>query len=77
MYRECAWCLSNMACSGSKDQVEKLYYYDGIKALAKHLSSNDSVIVRVSLDGLQNIYNVSLYLLFYTLNISFFSLKQK
>ena len=63
MYRECAWCLSNMAVGGSKDQVEKLCYYDGIKAFAKQLNTSypDNINTRVCLEGLKNIYEVSFY----------------
>lgn len=53
--KEAAWAISNLAISGSKEQVEYIVNQGVITPFCNMLSVKDAQIVQVVLDGLNNI----------------------
>lgn len=53
--RECAWCLSNLTVNGNCEQIEQLVDAQAIPAMCHLLTSCDTQIIHVILDGLSNI----------------------
>lgn len=53
--KEAAWAISNLTINGNEEQVRYLVSQDVIPPLCKLLSSRDSQVVQVVLDGISNI----------------------
>lgn len=56
--KEAAWAISNATTGGKKDQVDYLVKLNSINPLVKLLDSTDSRIIKVILEGLENILEI-------------------
>ena len=57
--KEAAWAISNATSGGTHDQIKHLVEQGAIKPMCDLLTVNDSRIVTVALEGLENILKVS------------------
>lgn len=56
--KEAAWAISNATSGGSHDQIKYLVYAGCIKPLCDLLDCSEAKIVKVAMEGLENILKV-------------------
>lgn len=56
--KEAAWAISNATTGGTKDQIDYLITLNSIQSLIKLLDSTDVRIIKVILEGIENILEI-------------------